>query len=156
MQSVSSLSFEAIPFRFCEKGGTPQDYEEISLPSSGNFSYFQGLSAAFSNPGCFIRRQHVNAIGRVGTTAQAIVQSGGGIGFTHGVSYGKFAAISLFNGVSESVWVSDQDGNSVPPPGFAAYYTVMGSAEVEDGLPSGAMGWHLASAAIGKSFFDES
>lgn len=151
MQTAEALSYEAIPSRFCENG----DYAEISSEAADAFSFPQGLSPAFTTPGCFVLRQHVNAIGRIGTSAQALIQAGGLIGAAYGVSYGMYAVVKVFDGVSVFIWVSDADANDEPPPGGdSAYYTVMDSSEVEDGIPQGAGNWHRASAELGESFFD--
>lgn len=153
MQTAEALSYEAIPSRFCENG----DYAEMSSEAADAFSFSQGLSPAFTTPGCFVLRQHVNAIGRMGTSAQALIQAGGLIGVVSGVSYGMYAAVVLFDGVSVYIWVSDADENDEPPPcGRTAYYTVMDSAEVVDGIPQGAGNWQRASAEMGASFFDVS
>ena len=152
MQNVQSLSFEAIPSRFCDTG----DYLDISDDASDNFSYFKGLSVAFTNDGCFIRRQHMNAIGRLGTTAQALLQAGWSVGWVSGISYGMYAAVTIFDGLYFYVWVSGADLNTDSPPGTGPYYKVMSTADVSDELPPETANWKLASAEIGASFFDVS
>lgn len=147
MQSVQSLSFEAIPSRFCESG------DHQSIAATGDFTYVSGLAAAFSNAS-FVQRTHVNAIGRLGTTAQALMQAGGLVGYVNAFSYGEFAAVVSFDGSFVSVWISAADNNNTQPPGTDAFYKITTSADIDDSLPPESLYWSRAAPAPGSNFFD--
>lgn len=157
MQSYLSLSYEAIPSRFCEDGKECDDYSPI--PDSRNiFTYNTGLSPDFSSDGCYVRRQHLNAIGRLGTSAQYVLQAGGFIGATNGVSYGKNAAVSLYDGNTVTTFISRAEGNSIEPylGGESEYYKVLDSANVDDDISDGRSNWIRACPDVDAAFFDVS
>lgn len=151
MQSAESLSYEAIPSRFCKSG----DYAEISTSASDAFSYAIGLSSAFTMPGMYVGREHVNAIGRLGTSAQAVIQAGGLLGYTGVATYGEGAVVKVFDGCLMAAYLAAED-TSVEPPGASAstYYRVLDTSDVDDGIPDESSVWVEASQVIGADFFD--
>ena len=156
MQTAESLKYEAIPYRFCENGTVNVDYAVISDSGSDDFSYPLGLDPSFSNPGNFLMRRHVNAIGRLGTSAQAVVQAGGLIGYVSGVSYGEGAALVMYDGGHVVVIMSSADGNTDAPPfyGDSVFYRILCDGDVSDGIPQGAGDWVVACRVPGSGFFD--
>ena len=152
MQTSESLSYEAIPSRFCEAG----DHAAISTLPGDDFSFRHGFSVAFSSQGTFIRRQHVNAIGRIGTSAQALLQAGEVIGHVEGVAYGEKAAVTLFDGTALVTWVSASDGNTtVPLCGTEAVpFSITDTTEVSDWIPQELTKWTLAGPDLSTGFFD--
>lgn len=152
MQNSESLSYEAIPSRFCESG----DYAEISTSASDAFSYANGLSSAFTMPGMYVGREHVNAIGRLGTSAQAFMQAGGTWGITSSVTYGNMAAVIEYDGTYIRMWVSTDDGNAETPVGAdgSDYYKILDSAEASNWQPASFTKWASACADATYGFFD--
>ena len=156
MQTAESLSYEAIPSRFCEGGAEQTDYAVISETPTADFSYALGLSPAFASMARFIRRQHMNAIGRLGTSAQSLEQAGGLFGHNQNVVYGAMSAVTEYDGISVVTWISTIDGNTAIPLGEngAGMYTVMDSTDVSDWVPQTLVDWELATPDVSSGFFD--